>query len=232
FLDPSTTKISSISRGAVAQDEPVFGADKESEVEEEDCENYTAEDDDEDEIFDYEIKGDYPFKTKERLLPALQSAGSSGSFQTENICPTFSHFWASFDHQCFATRWICQLLELAGKAGLAQKLLLPGIRESELGFRSVLRSGGPGPPCSGIGGFVSIKFPRVARLQCPFCPAAQTYTWARQHPMEKKEKIGNGIRMTIFACVCVAGGREGRRICCALSPITVQDITCIVGKLL
>ncbi|RKO88250.1 hypothetical protein BDK51DRAFT_39300 [Blyttiomyces helicus] len=59
FLDPSTTKISSISRGAVAQDEPVFGADKESEVEEEDCENYTAEDDDEDEIFDYEIKGDY-----------------------------------------------------------------------------------------------------------------------------------------------------------------------------
>ncbi|RKO87666.1 hypothetical protein BDK51DRAFT_31087 [Blyttiomyces helicus] len=51
-------EISSISRGAVAQDEPMFGADKESEVDQEDCENYTAEDNDEDGILDNEMKGD------------------------------------------------------------------------------------------------------------------------------------------------------------------------------
>ncbi|RKO86282.1 hypothetical protein BDK51DRAFT_30969, partial [Blyttiomyces helicus] len=45
--------------GAVAQDEPVFGANKESEVEQEDPESHTAEDDDEDGIFDNDIKVDH-----------------------------------------------------------------------------------------------------------------------------------------------------------------------------
>ncbi|RKO94819.1 hypothetical protein BDK51DRAFT_32042 [Blyttiomyces helicus] len=54
---PHLQKINISCAGAVAQDEYVFGAEKESKVEQEDRKNHTAEVDDEDGIFDNEIEG-------------------------------------------------------------------------------------------------------------------------------------------------------------------------------
>ncbi|RKO94074.1 hypothetical protein BDK51DRAFT_51305 [Blyttiomyces helicus] len=74
FLDhfPTENKVSRA--GAVAQDEPVFGADKESEVEQEDHRNHTAEDEDEEGILDNEIEGD---------ISDTATAGKSATFGAE-----------------------------------------------------------------------------------------------------------------------------------------------------
>ncbi|RKO94442.1 hypothetical protein BDK51DRAFT_29848 [Blyttiomyces helicus] len=132
----------------------------------------------------------------------VESAQSTGFFQTESDHPSNIQPLPGFIGLSLLRKAL-DILELARKAGLSQKLLLLRILESELGLRSVLRSGGPETPCLGIGGIVLIEFPRGAQLQCPSHKAAPMSTWARQCPKEKKEKIGNSIHITMSSCICM-----------------------------
>ncbi|RKO92332.1 hypothetical protein BDK51DRAFT_42511 [Blyttiomyces helicus] len=65
-------KIKRSSAGAVALDDLVFGAEKESEVEKEDCENHTAENSNEDGIFDNEMEGDNDTQVTANCPPLLE----------------------------------------------------------------------------------------------------------------------------------------------------------------